>query len=114
MNSWKRERVQFARNDPVNGWAWASEGFFQGGGHSGFFLGGTKRYFPAGPTVVKFHFINSKLREKHIEVNRKLSNFKTSGSLPTPMDTGPWLLHPPSVCPFSKRCTRLMNHGLCW
>jgi len=40
--------------------AWASEGFFPGGGPSGFF----KMFFKCWPKVVKFVFCHSKLRKQ--------------------------------------------------
>lgn len=46
---------------------------------SGIFQGWSMVFFKVGPTVVKFHFITSKLREKHFfywRINRKISYFK--------------------------------------
>jgi len=42
----------------------ASEGLFPKGVNSGFYSEWLKGFFQVGPTVVKFHLINSKLREK--------------------------------------------------
>jgi len=46
--------------------------------------------FPGGRTMVKFHFTNSKLKEKHIFTKtlvRKFSNFKMQGLVPFPTPT---------------------------
>jgi len=55
------------------------EGFFPGGEAIVYFSGGGRKHFSRGPTVVKFYFTHSKLREKHFStknVNRKISHFK--------------------------------------
>jgi len=55
---------------------WASEGFFPGGGNSGFLQVVAKRIFQRGPSVMKFHFTNSKLRENIFLLKGQYENFK--------------------------------------
>jgi len=45
--------------------AWQSERFFSSGGGSSRFLHGMAKKLPWASAVVKFHFTNSKLREKN-------------------------------------------------
>ena len=55
--------------------AWASDGFFSGGS-SGFFQVMAKIIFPWGETVVKFHFTNSKLKEKHFSTKTFIRKYQ--------------------------------------
>jgi len=64
--------------------SWASEGFFQGGGQYWIFPdGGQKHLSRVGTTVVKLHFIHSKLRKQSFfqKFNTKTSHFKIQGAL---------------------------------
>ena len=62
--------------------AWASAGFLPGGDDTGF-----SRWYPrqkhfswGGPTVLRFDFIKSKLREKHFPTKKLIGNYQISKS----------------------------------
>ena len=65
---------------------WSSEGFIPGG-QQWIFLRVVKRIFSGGPKVVKFHFINSKLREQLFVLKIYQGNIKfqnpTAASFPS-------------------------------
>jgi len=62
--------------------AWASEIFFsREGGNSRFFQVVAKGIFLGGPTVVKFHYTNSKESDKHFSTKTLIGKYQISNSV---------------------------------